>query len=122
MSAHEFFSHPIFNIVLYNNIGKKEYDKLVLCFKMPKINKDGYIEVTKSFNEVFESVPYTSSLVFSDNIRKYNKLKLNIDSSLDINFLLDTINIIVVMQRNKIIELIIFITIFKNFILNLQIN
>ena len=38
VSAHEFFSHPIFNIVLYNNIGKKEYDKLITYFKMPKIN------------------------------------------------------------------------------------
>ena len=37
VSAHEFFSHPIFNIVLYNNIGKKEYDKLVLYYKMPKL-------------------------------------------------------------------------------------
>ena len=92
VSAHEFFSHPIFNIVLYNNIGKKEYDKLVLCFKMPKINKDGYTEITKTFNEVFESVPYTSSNISSDNIRKYNKLKLNIDSSLDMNFLIDSMS------------------------------
>ena len=92
VSAHEFFSHPIFNIVLYNNIGKKEYDKLVLCFKMPRINKDGYMEITKNFNEVFESIPYTSSNVSSDNIRKYNKLKLNIDSSLDINFLIDSMS------------------------------
>ena len=92
VSAHEFFSHPIFNIVLYNNIGKKEYDKLVLCFKMPKINKDGYTEVTKTFNEVFESIPYTSSNISSDNIRKYNKLKLNIDSSLDMDFLIDSMS------------------------------
>ena len=27
ISANEFFNHPILNIVLYNNIGKKEYDK-----------------------------------------------------------------------------------------------
>ena len=73
VSAHEFFSHPIFNIVLYNNIGKKEYDKLIAYFKIPKINKEGYTEVTHSFSEVFESVPYTSSNVSSENIRKYNK-------------------------------------------------
>lgn len=90
VSAHEFFSHPIFNIVLYNNVGKKEYDALVSCFKMPKINKDGYLEITHSFNEVFESIPYTSSNLSSENVRKYNKLKLNIDSSLDINFLIES--------------------------------
>lgn len=92
VSSHEFFSHPIFNIVLYNNIGKREYDKLVAYFKMPKINKDGYTEVTHSFSEVFDSIPYTSSNVNSENIRKYNKLKLNINSSFDINFLIETLD------------------------------
>lgn len=92
VSAHEFFSHPIFNIVLYNNVGKKEYDKLVLYFKVPRINKDGYTEVTHTFNEVFESIPYTSSNVSQENIRKYNKLKLNINSSFDMNFLIESLD------------------------------
>lgn len=92
VSAHEFFSHPIFNIVLYNNVGKIEYDRLVSYFKMPRINKDSYIEVTHSFSEVFDSVPYTSSNISSENIRKYNKLRLNIDSSFDINFLMESLS------------------------------
>ncbi len=90
VSAHEFFSHPIFNIVLYNNVGKKEYERLLNYFKIPKINKDEYEEVTHSFKDVFESVPYTSFDMYKDNIRKYNKLKLNIDSSFDMNFLIET--------------------------------
>ena len=90
VSAHEFFSHPIFNIVLYNNVGKIEYNKLVSFFKIPKINKDGYKEITHSFNEVFESMPYTKSNINSENIRKYNKLKLNINSSFDMNFLIES--------------------------------
>ena len=93
VSVNEFFSHPIFNIVLYNNIGKKEYDKLINYFKIPKINKDGYIEITHSFTDVFESIPYTSSSVSSENIRKYNKLKLNIDSSFDMNFLIENVQV-----------------------------
>ena len=91
VSAHEFFSHPIFNIVLYNNIGKKEYDNLVAYYKNPKINKDGYTEITHSFSEVFDSTPCTSSSISSENIRKYNKLKLNINSSFDINFLIESV-------------------------------
>lgn len=91
VSAHEFFSHPIFNIVLYNNIGKKEYDNLVAYYKNPKINKDGYTEITHSFSEVFDAVPCTSSSMSSENIRKYNKLKLNINSSFDINFLIESL-------------------------------
>ena len=90
VSAHEFFTHPIFNIVLYNNVGKKEYERLLNYFKVPKINKDDYEEVTHTFREVFKSVPYTSFDMYKDNIRKYNKLKLNIDSSFDMNFLIET--------------------------------
>ena len=90
VSAHEFFTHPILNVVLYNNVGKKEYERLVNYFKMTKINKDGYIEITKTFSDVYESVPYTSSDMYSDSIRKYNKQKLNINSSFDMNFLIET--------------------------------
>ena len=90
VSAHEFFAHPIFNIVLYNNVGKKEYERLLNYFKLPRINKDDYKEITHSFNQVFESVPYTSFEMYSDSIRKYNRLKLNIDSSFDMNFLIET--------------------------------
>lgn len=90
VSAHEFFSHPIFNIVLYNNVGKKEYERLLEYFKIPKISKDDYIEVTHSFGEVFETIPHTSFDMYKDNIRKYNKLKLNIDSTFDMNFLIET--------------------------------
>ena len=93
ISAHEFFSHPIFNIVLYNNVGKIEYEKLVAFYKIPKINKEDYTEVTHSFSEVFDSVPYTSYNQTTDSIRKYNKLKLNINSSFDINFLIESINL-----------------------------
>ena len=38
VSAHEFFSHPIFNIVLYNNVGKTEYERLLNYFKVIRIN------------------------------------------------------------------------------------
>ena len=90
VSAHEFFTHPIFNIVLYNNVGKREYDRLINYFKTPKISKDEYTEITHKFSEIFESVPYTSFDMYKENIRKYNKLKLNIDSSFDMNFLISS--------------------------------
>ena len=79
-----------FNIVLYNNVGKKEYERLVDYFKLFKMNKEGYEEITHTFNQVFESVPYTSFDMYNDNIRKYNRLKLNINSSFDMNFLIET--------------------------------
>ena len=88
---HDFFIHPILNIVLYNNVGKKEYDKLVNYFKMPKINTSSHQDITATFSDVFTSVPLTSYDVINDNIRKYNKLKLNINTNFDFNFLIDSL-------------------------------
>ena len=89
--AHDFFIHPILNIVLYNNVGKKEYDKLVNYFKMPRINTTSYQDITAPFSDVFTSVPLTSYDVINDNVRKYNKLKLNINTNFDFNFLIDSL-------------------------------
>ena len=89
-SASEFLSHPILNIVLYSNIGKKEYDNLIKSFKMPRFNTSGYTDITKSFNEVFDSTCMTSYDLSLEDIRKYNKLKLNINSNFDFNFLMNS--------------------------------
>ena len=91
ISANEFFNHPILNIVLYNNIGKKEYEKLVNYFKIPKLNTTSYKNITASFNDVFASVPLTSYEVVNDNIRKTNKLKLRINTNFDFDFLVSSI-------------------------------
>ena len=56
LTYEEVFNHPILNIVLYNNVGKQEYDKLVNYFKVPKINLRGYVDVTKSFDDVYSSI------------------------------------------------------------------
>lgn len=88
LSVVEIFNHPILNIVLYNNVGKLEYEKLKDYFKLPRINTSGYIDITKSFSEVFESIPLTSSQIINDDIRKVNKLKLNINTNFDFDFLI----------------------------------
>ncbi len=91
VSVSEFFTHPIFNIVLYNNVGKAEYERLTNYFKMVRVNKEGYEEVTHSFSSVFKSIPASSFDMYKDNIRKYNKQNLNIDSTLDMNTLIETL-------------------------------
>jgi len=91
LSANEIFNHPILNVVLYNNIGKTEYNDLISYFKTPKITTTTYEEITSPFNEVFGSIPLTSYEVINDNIRKYNKLKLNINSNFDFDFLISSL-------------------------------
>ena len=90
VSASEFLSHPILNIVLYSNVGKREYDNLVKAFKIPRLNTSNYKDITKSFNDVFESTSMTSYDLSLEDIRKYNKLKLNINSNFDFNFLMNS--------------------------------
>ena len=90
VSASEFLSHPILNIVLYSNVGKREYDNLVKSFKLPRLNTSNYKDITKSFNDVFESTSMTSYDLSLEDIRKYNKLKLNINSNFDFNFLISS--------------------------------
>lgn len=90
VSASEFLSHPILNVVLYSNIGKTEYDNVVKSFKLPRFNTSNYEDITKSFNDVFESVSLTSYDLSLEDIRKYNKLRLNINSNFDFNFLISS--------------------------------
>lgn len=90
VSASEFLSHPILNVVLYSNIGKMEYENILKTFKLPRFNTSNYKDITKSFDEVFESVSLTSYDLSLEDIRKYNKLKLNINSNFDFNFLISS--------------------------------
>ena len=87
LSVSEFLNHPILNIVLYNNTGKNEYEKIVNYFKIPRVNLSAFNDITAKFSDVFTSVPLTSYEVINDNVRKINKLKLDIDTNFDFNFL-----------------------------------
>lgn len=89
-SASEFLSHPILNIVLYSNVGKEEYNNLLKAFKTPRFNTTNYKDITKNFNDVFESVNMTNYELSLEDIRKYNKLKLNINSNFDFDFLISS--------------------------------
>lgn len=87
LSVSEFLNHPILNVVLYNNTGKKEYENIVNYFKVPRVNLSSFTDITAKFSDKFTSVPLTSFEVINDNVRKINKLKLDINTNFDFNFL-----------------------------------
>jgi replication initiation and membrane attachment protein len=91
LSAHEFFSHPIFNMVLYNNVGKEEYNRISNYFKMPSINLKGYEEITSAFDMTFKSKDYTNFEENNKDIICKRKLKLNYDRDYDFDLLINTI-------------------------------
>ena len=90
LTANEVFNHPILNIVLYNNLGKTEYDKLLNYYKIPRINLKDYTDITSTFDEVFSPVPGKSNIVNEDIIKKdSNSLILN--ECIDFDLLISSI-------------------------------
>lgn len=90
LSVNEFLNHPILNVVLYNNLGKKEYEKIVNIFKVPKVNLRDYEDITQSFNKVFSSVS-SNTFIGNDNIVSKNKGNIEITSGVDFNLLISSI-------------------------------
>ncbi len=83
ISSNDFFSHPILNVVLYNNVGKKEYDRIVNYFKIPKLNFKEYKDITKNFDEVFESVRGSMFENALNDIKKVHKIDINVENNFD---------------------------------------
>lgn len=86
LQASDFFNHPVLNIVLYNNIGKKEYEKVLNSFKIPTITLRDYEDITSSFDEVFKSVK-GSNLEIEEDLIKKNSNKLGIKKSIDFDLI-----------------------------------
>lgn len=55
MSPKEFFANPIFNVVLYNNIGATEYEMLKKEYSPITFSLKEYEEITVMFDDVFKS-------------------------------------------------------------------
>lgn len=90
LTAQEFFNHPILNIVLYNNVGKKEYEKLLNSFKPPKVILKDYTEITSEFNDVFSPVRGTIMEIDQD-ITKRDSNNIHINSDIDFNLIISSI-------------------------------
>ncbi len=90
LDANDFFNHPILNIVLYNNLGKREYDKILQYFKTPKVILKDYKDITASFDEVFTPVRGTIMETY-DDITKRDSNNILINSDIDFNLIISSI-------------------------------
>lgn len=86
LSAQEFFSSPIFNVSLYNNIGKTEYNLLKEEYELPKIDLNGYKDVSSCLNFNFSS----SSTIAPLETRKTTTQKIKLQSNIDFNLLMSS--------------------------------
>ena len=89
ISASEFLNHPILNVVLYNNLGKLEYEKLIEKYRTKRIVTKDYKDITTSFDKVFTSVngyAFPNSDIIDGETRK-----IEIQSNIDINLIISSI-------------------------------
>ena len=84
LSSREFFHNPILNTTLQNNVGKKEYEKLVERYQIPKVPLHDYQDITCKFNDVFESVS-TYEMNEEDNLKQREKRQLELTSKIDLD-------------------------------------
>lgn len=86
----EFFNHPILNIVLYNNLGKKEYEKILNYYKLPKINLKDHEDITATFNDVF--TPVKGNIIeVEENIVKRNTGEMKNKNVVDLDMIIESI-------------------------------
>ena len=89
LSASEFLNHPILNVVLYNNLGKVEYDNVVSRYRSKKIVTKDYQDITTSFDKVFISVNGYS--YDNSDVRDEKTRRIEIKSNIDINLIISGI-------------------------------
>lgn len=87
LSPAEFFDNAIYNVVLYNNVGKSEYDKLVKKYQRHDIDLDGFKDITKKLNDVYEPLSISSP----DFIIKRDALGINSDNIIDFDFIFSSL-------------------------------
>ena len=90
ISPDEFFNHPILNVVLYNNLGKKEYEKILNYYKIPKVNLRDYEDITSRFDEVFTPVRGTIDNI-NEDITKKDSNNILINKGIDFNLIISGI-------------------------------
>ena len=84
LSPKEFFSNPIFNVVLYNNIGSYEYDNLKKQFMKQTYSLKDYSDITKKFDEVFKVTSDNIDLSFESVSKETNSIEFKNEVNFDL--------------------------------------
>lgn len=87
LSAKDFLTHPILNVVLYNNLGKNEYENIINLYQKINFNLDGYKDITKTIDTTFKS----SSTVPEFDIKDKESNNINTKDIVDFDMLISSI-------------------------------
>ena len=91
LSSVEFLNHPIFSVVLYNNVGKTEYERIVNNYKVPRINLKDYDDITALFDDVF-AVSKSNAFITNQDLIDKNTNKIKFNNNIDVEFLVSSLN------------------------------
>ncbi len=86
LSPKEFFSHPILGVVLYNNLGKYEYDLLKCEFQEYKIDLKDYNDITTNMNSNYKA----SSNIYFD-VKSQNEGSILLDDQVDFDLIMSSL-------------------------------
>ena len=87
LSPAEFFDNAIYNVVLYNNVGKDEYDKLVRKYQRRDIDLKDFKDITKKLNDVYEPLSISSP----EYIVRRDSLGINSGNIIDFDFVFSSL-------------------------------
>ena len=96
----EFFNNVIYNVVLYNNVGKEEYDAIIKKYQNVEIDLTGYLDITKKINDVYES----TDISVPENIRRRETIGINNDNIIDFDFIISSLPKGLINQRTFNLE------------------
>lgn len=86
MSPKEFFNHPILSVILFNNLGKYEYELLQTEFKEYKLDLKDYEEITSSMDRTYKA---SSNVSFDAVGKKENAIVMQ--DQVDFDLLMSSI-------------------------------
>lgn len=87
LSPKEFFMSPVFNIALYNNLGKSEYELIKLEYQLPKVDMKEYEDISKPLNVTYKSV----SSVLPIDAKEKSTLGLKLESNIDFDLIISSL-------------------------------
>ena len=79
MSPREFLNHPVLNVVLYNNIGKMEYEAIKKSYEKKSMSLSEYEDITSSLNMTFVSSNVLPEVDATERVKQNIQAKNVID-------------------------------------------
>ena len=89
LSPVEFFNHPILNVVLYNNIGEKEFEYLKEYYKRPNIGNNDYVDISTTLTKTYVSISNKNNI--KEEMSTKEILGVSVGDSIDFDMIISSI-------------------------------